>query len=227
MLDGRGRRPDGQRASPPSPRRRSACRSGSLPDEDGGCPSRSSRRSAGGWTPSTRSFPRRTSLKVAGPEGVVPMSSDALAGRVPGHPRTAPTLTDGCSGDRPSPKHPSVVQRWAAAGGGVGGWWPMRRRRRAVRRRWSTSLGVDRAPTVTRRWSVSGRTRNGVPGATPMPWAARATTAARSSSTRHPHVDAIGACDVDATLDEHPRHDAAVARRRSSRARRSVALVSG
>ena len=30
---------------------------------------------------------------------------------------------------------------------------------------------------------MSGRTRNGVPGATPMPWAARATTAARSSST--------------------------------------------
>ena len=112
-----GRRPDGQRASPPSPRRRSACRSGSLPDEDGGCPSPFVEAIGRRLDAEHEEFPTSYVRKVAGPEGVVPMSSDALAGRVPGHPRTALTLTDGCfRGPVRSPKHPSVVQRWAAAG---------------------------------------------------------------------------------------------------------------
>ena len=46
---------------------------------------------------------------------------------------------------------------------------------------------------MTRTWSASGRTRNGAPGATPMPRAARATAARALVGDLDPQVDAVAA----------------------------------
>ena len=134
---------------------------------------------------SSRDSPRACVSKVVGPDGVLPMSRDALAAECPAVPELLAHLTDGCSGDGTVMTTPIGCQQpvSGAATAGGDGHWPAGLPQPTARRPGRGRAPADRAPTVTRMWSESGRTRNGVPGATPMPWAARATTAARSSST--------------------------------------------
>ena len=117
----------------------------------------------------------RTSRPPSAPSARWPPSSSAPA---PGSGRTL-VLSFGGGPIGPWPNDRTVV-----SGGGRGGSGGGRRRWRGGRATSMTwSSGPAMRPTVTRRWSSSGRTRNGSPGATPMPRAASATTAERSSAT--------------------------------------------
>ena len=77
--------------SPPSPPRRSGCRCGSSPGGDGACRCRSSRPSAARLDAELETFSTTLVSEVAGPDGVVPMSRDALAAECPAVPELLAT----------------------------------------------------------------------------------------------------------------------------------------
>ena len=115
-------------ALPPSPRRRRRTGLARRRAWDGDCRLPFVEAIACGLDAQLERFATTYVSKVAGPEGVLAMSPRRPRRRVPGRPRAAPELTDGCSHDGTVMKHPSVVswgQRWAAA---------IERRRREVAR---------------------------------------------------------------------------------------------
>ena len=128
---------------------------------------------SGGLDAEFEGFSTACVSKVTGPDSVLSMSNDALAAECPAVPELLPHLTDGCLRGRNTKtttaiKCSAVSGEWRCYVGGG------RSAERAAAARLFGDLDEgrrsgDSAPTVARSWSESGRTRKGVPGATPMP----------------------------------------------------------